>query len=140
MKFSSSSDAKVVADTLSGYVLEDRRLVCHLVAEDANMWGSKFREVDWVALHRARVNAEPKGEGEVEKISKRDSAKIKKKLEKLKGMGIDVDFGEVTGQKTNVAETKKVAVKKGKGKGKGKGNGEEAKGGKATGAKGKKKK
>ncbi|GMH97731.1 hypothetical protein TrVE_jg4328 [Triparma verrucosa] len=117
VKFEDSQTAAIVADTMSGYFLDGRRLVCHLAEEKSGMWGGKFREVDWVGLHRERVNG-PKTEEQIKKSSSRQKSKLEKKMEMLKGMGIDVEVKEIDGSAA-VKKSEKAATPKGKGKRKG---------------------
>lgn len=106
MKFEDSQTAAIVADTMSGYFLDGRRLVCHLAEEKSGMWGGKFRDVDWVGLHREKMNG-PKTDEQIKKSSSRQKSKLEKKMEMLKGMGIDVEVGDIDGSVKEVKEVKK---------------------------------
>ncbi|GMH59899.1 hypothetical protein TL16_g02924 [Triparma laevis f. inornata] len=111
VKFEDSQTAAIVADTMSGYFLDGRRLVCHLVEEKSGMWGGKFRDVDWVGLHREKMNG-PKTDEQIKKSSSRQKSKLEKKMEMLKGMGIDVEVGDIDGSVKEVLEVKEVKKRK----------------------------
>ena len=87
------------------------------------MWGGKFREVDWVELHRANVSKTDKKI--VESRSNRDGKRLRSKMEKIKAMGIDISVEEVEGKERKeelfVEEEKGVKAAKKKKKKKKKG-------------------
>ena len=94
VKFRDNETAGIVSESMSGYFLMERRLVSHVVDEKDvrnDMFSGKFRKIDWVGLHREKVNKERTKEEEEEKV-KGKMSKLDKKMAKLKAMGM-VDYG-----------------------------------------------
>lgn len=97
VEFDDADVAAVVADTMSGYLMGEKRVVCHMVPEDkirVDMFkGSDrmFRKIDWAALHRKKANA-PKSTAQMKTITKRLVGRERKKRDKLKELGIEYDF------------------------------------------------
>jgi nucleolar protein 15 len=89
--------AAVVADTMSGYLMGQKRVVCHVVPKDKVhpdlFKGAKkvFKKIDWAAKHRKKVNR-PKSSDKMKEITQRLVSRERKKRDKLKELGIDYDF------------------------------------------------
>jgi nucleolar protein 15 len=89
--------ANVVADTMSGYLMGQKRLVCHVLPKDKihpNLFkGSEkvFTKVDWAGIHRSIVNR-PKPAEKMKEITKRLVSRERKRRQKLNELGIDYDF------------------------------------------------
>jgi nucleolar protein 15 len=94
-EFADPQVAKIVAETMSGYFLMEKRLVCHVLPQSkvhARMFhGKQWKKIDWRGKHREQVN-KPKSAETMKKITARLIGREKKKREKLKEMGIDYDF------------------------------------------------
>ncbi|CAB1121554.1 unnamed protein product [Ectocarpus sp. CCAP 1310/34] len=97
VEFASPEVAQIVAETMNGYYLFDKQLVCRVLKFEEihpNLFdgaGVKFRKVNWHGLYREKYNADRtqvKDEKHTAKLLKKDKAK-KDKLAKL---GIDYDF------------------------------------------------
>ncbi|CAM9621327.1 unnamed protein product [Ectocarpus sp. 6 AP-2014] len=97
VEFVSPEVAQIVAETMNGYFLFDKQLVCRVLKFEEihpNLFdgaGVKFRKVNWHGLYREKYNADrtqAKDEKHTAKLLKKDKAK-KDKLDKL---GIDYDF------------------------------------------------
>ncbi|CAM9211875.1 unnamed protein product [Ectocarpus sp. 13 AM-2016] len=97
VEFVSPEVAQIVAETMNGYFLFDKQLVCRVLKFEEihpNLFdgaGVKFRKVNWHGLYREKYNADrtpAKDEKHTAKLLKKDKAK-KDKLAKL---GIDYDF------------------------------------------------
>ncbi|GMI45034.1 hypothetical protein TrCOL_g3313 [Triparma columacea] len=138
VKFRDAETAGIVSETMSGYFLMERRLISHVVAEKdvrPDMFSGKFRKVDWVGIHRDKVNRVRTAEEE-EKREKKGRGKLAKKMDKLKAMGlVDYSVDELVGggaagkkKKEEKEVKKKAAAKKGKGKKRVSGEGAEAAG------------
>lgn len=97
VEFANSQVAAIVAETMSGYFLQEKRLVCHIVPLEKirkdlfDGWDRKFTKVDWKGKHREQVNKE-KTADVMNVITKRLLAREQKKKAALKAMGIDYDF------------------------------------------------
>lgn len=64
VEFSSPEVAGIVAETMNGYFLYDKQLVCRVLRFEqihANLFdgaGTKFRKVNWHGLYRKKFNAD----------------------------------------------------------------------------------
>lgn len=64
MEFVSPDVAEIVAETMNGYYLFDKQLVCRVLRFDEihpNLFdgaGVKFRKVNWHGLYRQKYNAD----------------------------------------------------------------------------------
>lgn len=104
--------AAIVADTMSGYFLMEKRLVCHIMPRDKchpNLFdghNKKFIKVDWQGINREQVNKPRTAEG-MKKITARLVKREAAKRKKLEALGIDYDFpGYEAGAEAAAAETK----------------------------------
>jgi nucleolar protein 15 len=97
VEFEDKEVAAVVAETMSGYLLGQKRLVCHIIPKDKiypdlfKGTDKVFRRVNWAAIHRAKVNR-PKSMEKMKKITKRLVSRERKKRNKMKDLGIDYEF------------------------------------------------
>ena len=95
VEFVSQEVAAIVAETMSGYLIDSKRMVCHVLPKDKvhdDMFsGRPFKKVDWAARHRAKVNA-PKSSSKMKVITKRLLGRERQKRIKLAEMGIDYVF------------------------------------------------
>jgi len=96
-EFANSEVASIVAETMNGYFLQDKRLVCHVVPLEkirANLFDGHdraFTKVDWQARHREQVNKERPADV-MNVITKRLLAREEKKKAALKAVGIEYDY------------------------------------------------
>mmetsp|Transcript_1323 Transcript_1323/g.2000 ORF Transcript_1323/g.2000 Transcript_1323/m.2000 type:complete len:316 (-) Transcript_1323:121-1068(-) len=96
-KFEDEEVASIVAGTMSGYLMGEKRLVCHVVPKDkihSNLFkgcNSIFKKVNFRKIHRNKVNR-PKSAEKMKTITKTLISREQKKREKLKELGIDYDF------------------------------------------------
>mmetsp|Transcript_34373 Transcript_34373/g.75248 ORF Transcript_34373/g.75248 Transcript_34373/m.75248 type:complete len:334 (-) Transcript_34373:93-1094(-) len=99
--------AEIVADTMSGYFLLEKRLVCHVVPRDKchpslfDGHNKRFVKIDWQGINREQVNKPRTAEG-MKKITKRLVKRETAKRKKLQALGIDYDF---PGYQAGVGET-----------------------------------
>ena len=95
IEFVSQQVAAVVAETMSGYLIDSKRMVCHVLPKDKvrdDMFSGKpFKKIDWAARHKAKVNA-PKSSSKMKIITKRLLGRERQKRNKLLEMGIEYDF------------------------------------------------
>jgi nucleolar protein 15 len=95
IEFVSQQVAAVVAETMSGYLIDSKRMVCHVLPKDKvrdDMFSGKpFKKIDWAARHKAKVNA-PKSSSKMKIITKRLLGRERQKRNKLLEMGIAYDF------------------------------------------------
>jgi nucleolar protein 15 len=97
IEFQHDNVAKIVADTMDGYYLFDKRLVAHVVpakkVHEQMFAGAnkKFRPIPWRLIARQRHNATKTKEQEETKV-KRLVKKEKRKRKKLKELGIEFEF------------------------------------------------
>ncbi|KAI2498114.1 hypothetical protein MHU86_16366 [Fragilaria crotonensis] len=97
VEFEDPEVAQIVADTMSGYLMGQKRIVCHVLPQDKVhpdlFKGSDrvFKKIDWAGLHRAKVNR-PKPAKKMKEITQRLISRDRKRRERLKAMGIDYDF------------------------------------------------
>lgn len=97
VEFDDEEVAHIVADTMSGYLMGQKRLVCHVLPKDKihpNLFKGAdkvFKKVDWAGIHRGIVNR-PKPAEKMKEITKRLMSRERKRREKLNEMGIDYDF------------------------------------------------
>jgi nucleolar protein 15 len=97
VEFDDPDVAEVVADTMSGYLMGEKRMVCHIVPQDKirpDMFkGShrSFKKVDFAALHRKKVNERKSGK-KMKTITQRLVTRERKKRDQLKKSGIDYEF------------------------------------------------
>mmetsp|Transcript_8387 Transcript_8387/g.12865 ORF Transcript_8387/g.12865 Transcript_8387/m.12865 type:complete len:201 (-) Transcript_8387:9-611(-) len=84
-EFADPQVAKIVAETMSGYFLMEKRLVCHVLPQSkvhARMFhGKQWKKIDWRGKHREQVN-KPKSAETMKKITARLIGREKKKREK----------------------------------------------------------
>lgn len=111
-EFADPQVATIVAETMSGYFLMDKRLVCHVLPQDKvhprMFHGKQWKKIDWRGLHRQQVN-KPKSAERMKKITARLITREKQKREKLKDIGIDYEFpGYEAAGATLKEETQKV--------------------------------
>ncbi|CAM9624867.1 unnamed protein product [Ectocarpus fasciculatus] len=140
VEFVSPEVAQIVAETMNGYFLFDKQLVCRVLKFEEihpNLFdgaGVKFRKVNWHGLYREKYNADrtqAKDEKHTAKLLKKDKAK-KDKLAKL---GIDYDFpGFVATLKDREVATGNSQRPKGAKRNKETAKVEDGKGGKEAGA------
>jgi len=97
VQFSDPEVAKIVADTLQGYFLGKKRLVCHLVEKPDD--GLFFDTDRLIAQRKNDLQAERKRRREnlanaskMKEITARLVQREKKKRKKLQDLGIDYDF------------------------------------------------
>ena len=113
VNFADRDVAKIVADTMSGYFLLERRLISHVLpaeqVRDDMFKAGKFRTVDWRGEHNKKVNR-ARTEKEVEGLSKRQSTRLTGRLEKLRAMGIDVGTADEMGGRAEVEEEEEEVV------------------------------
>lgn len=89
--------AAIVADTMAGYFLMEKRLVCHIMPRDKchpELFAGhdrKFVKIDWQGLNREQVNKPRTAEG-MKKITARLVKREAAKRKKLEALGIDYDF------------------------------------------------
>jgi nucleolar protein 15 len=97
VEFEDPEVAQVVADTMSGYLMGQKRVVCHVLPKEKVhpdlFKGSDrvFKKIDWAGLHRAKVNR-PKPAKKMKEITKRLISRDRTRRERLKAMGIEYDF------------------------------------------------
>ena len=97
VQFVDSEVAAIVADTMSGYFLMEKRLVCHIMPRDkchSELFAGhdrKFVKIDWQGLNREQVNKTRTAEG-MKKITARLVKREIEKRKKLEALGIDYDF------------------------------------------------
>jgi nucleolar protein 15 len=103
IEFQHDNVAQIVADTMDGYYLFDKRLVSHVVpakkVHEKMFAGAnkKFRPIPWRLIARQRHNATKTMEQEETKV-KRLVKREKRKRKKLKELGIDYEFEGYAGQ------------------------------------------
>jgi len=109
-EFADPQVAKIVAETMSGYFLMDKRLVCHVLPQSKVhprlFHGKHWKKIDWRGKHAQQVN-KPKSAETMKKITARLIGREKKKREKLNEMGIDYDFPGYEASSQSVTEEKK---------------------------------
>ena len=97
VEFEESEVATIVAETMSGYLMGQKRVVCHVVPPDKINpetfpdRNQPFVKIDWAAKHRKKVNA-PKSALQMKAITERLLRRERQKRKKLKALGIDYDF------------------------------------------------
>ena len=97
VQFVDAEVAAIVADTMSGYFLMEKRLVCHIMPRDKchpELFAGhdrKFVKIDWQGLNREQVNKPRTAEG-MKKITARLVKREAEKRKKLEALGIDYDF------------------------------------------------
>lgn len=107
VQFSSPQVAKIASDAMSGYFLLEKRLVCHIIPTEKvheNLFPKKpFRKANFRVNNQKSVNRK-RSSSEWEAMTKQQAAREKKKIEKLKKLGIDYEFPVCT-------ETKSAGIK-----------------------------
>ena len=91
-KFQDADVATIVADTLNGYLLSQKKLVSHVLAPDQihkKLFGSSTRTV---YQKNSTKRQGPRSAEKMEEISRRLVEREEEKRKKLKAMGIDYDF------------------------------------------------
>lgn len=112
VEFSDDEVAKIVAETMSGYFLLEKRLVCHILPND------KVHELMFARPKRVPTKAEKQKKARAETNKQRSAdalkgitAKLVKREEtkrkKLAALGIDYDFPGYAGKVQALAEPKK---------------------------------
>lgn len=98
VQFADHEVAKVVADTMSGYFLLEKRLVCHILPADKvhkNMFASTskrpFSKGLWQKRSREESNKKRSSEG-MQKITARLVKREELKRKKFESLGIEYDF------------------------------------------------
>lgn len=94
-RFESPEVAAIVAETLNGHLLFEKRLVSHVLAPEQihkKLFSSDARQVALAKKKAKSTPAEPKSMKKLEEISARLVEKEKEKREKLKKLGIYYDF------------------------------------------------
>jgi len=136
IQFEEPRVAEVVVDTMNGYILEGRHLVCRMVPPQrvhARMFdgaNGKFRHIPWRTVAKNRHNAKrdpQKRKTKLERLMRKENAKRRR----LKEMGLDYEFegyrgivgsvvasrGEPEPEPVPVKSSKKAKSKKTKKKG-----------------------
>lgn len=96
-QFEDEEVASIVSGTMSGYLMGEKRLVCHVVPKDKihpdlfKGYNSIFKKVNFRKINRNKVNR-PKSAEKMKTITKTLIIRERKKREKLKELGIDYDF------------------------------------------------
>lgn len=115
--FADTEVAKIVAETMSGYFLLEKRLVCHVLPND------KVHELMFVRPKRVPTKAEKQKKARAE-VNKRRSADVMKEItvklvkreemkrKKLAALGIDYDFPGYNASAKSVAESNNSSKKK----------------------------
>ncbi|KAK3098830.1 hypothetical protein FSP39_023508, partial [Pinctada imbricata] len=100
IEFEYEAVAKVVAETMNNYLMFERLLKCQLVPSDKvhpDLYKGSERRFSKPKAHRVAIkrhnNLDVKDKEE--KASTRFAKKNKARMEKLREMGIDVDFSSV---------------------------------------------
>ena len=93
-EFDDPEVANVVADTMSGYLMGQRRIVCNIVPPDKIHRGlfRQHKKVDFVSRHRKKVLESTRGARQMKAITARLLKREKGKKDMLKQLGIDYDF------------------------------------------------
>lgn len=97
LEFDSPDVARIVADTMDGYLLFGHKLVCHVIAKDnvhpALFKGAnkKFVKVPWKKIERLRHNKDKEPE-QAEKVADRLVKQETKKRQRIASLGIEYDF------------------------------------------------
>ena len=93
-EFDDPEVANVVADTMSGYLMGQRRIVCNIVPPDKIHRGlfRQHKKVDFVSRHRKKVLESTRGAVQMKAITARLLKREKGKKDMLKQLGIDYDF------------------------------------------------
>ena len=112
-RFQDSEVAAIVADTLNGHLLFQKRLVCHVVPPEQvhnKLFSSKTRTI--FQRRSKLLDKGPKSLEKVKEVTERLRNNEKKKRETLKALGIDYDFpgyeASLTGGGTKKKENKKA--------------------------------
>mmetsp|Transcript_37960 Transcript_37960/g.57786 ORF Transcript_37960/g.57786 Transcript_37960/m.57786 type:complete len:315 (+) Transcript_37960:140-1084(+) len=103
--------AAIVAETMSGYFLGKKRLVCHLVPQEKvheKMFQQKNLQFAKTTTEKNKrnVNANNKTKEHMEKITKKLIDRETKKRDRLKKLGIDYDFPGYAKSAADAATTK----------------------------------
>lgn len=115
VKFADPEVAKIVAETMQGYFLGKRRLVCHLVTKTEK---GMFYNTDKVIAKRKRdLEVERKQReqnlaslSKLKEITGKLVAREKKKRKKFQELGIDYDFPGYEGSAVNVIDDEEESV------------------------------
>mmetsp|Transcript_3153 Transcript_3153/g.4470 ORF Transcript_3153/g.4470 Transcript_3153/m.4470 type:complete len:226 (-) Transcript_3153:273-950(-) len=97
IEFKSPEVAQIVAETMHGYFLEDKQLVCHVVPKEKvhprifQAGSRRLKVEDWQKLAREEHN-KPKTAEQLKKSANRLIKKEDKKRKKLEALGIDYKF------------------------------------------------
>ena len=101
IEFEDSDVAKIVADTMNGYILFDHRLVCHILPAEkihAKLFvgaGKAFRPIPWRLIAKNRHNA-VKSQEQQQKLVSKLLKKEQEKRKRLEAKGIDYEFAGYT--------------------------------------------
>jgi len=97
IQFSSEEIAKIVAETMNGYLLEGKKLVCNIVEKEKvhpRLFRASRRIIkveDWQKFERQRHN-QPKTQKQINSIATRLLKNEDLKRKKLEALGIDYEF------------------------------------------------
>lgn len=123
LQFKDAEVAEVVADTMNGYILEGRHLVCKVVPSERvheRMFAGasrKFRAIPWRTVAKRRHNAKRDPQRRKTKLAhlmRKDNAKRKRLAE----LGIDYDFAGYEGVVQSVHDARAASAAKAGKKGK----------------------
>mmetsp|Transcript_10598 Transcript_10598/g.11886 ORF Transcript_10598/g.11886 Transcript_10598/m.11886 type:complete len:396 (+) Transcript_10598:68-1255(+) len=112
VKFENKEVASIASETMSGYLMGTRRLVCHVIPKDKvhlNFFSKAdriFTKIDFGKIHRNKVN-KPKSIKRMREITRSLINREEKKRAKLKEMGIDYDFPGYKKQYTETSDQSK---------------------------------
>merc|ERR1712071_390763 len=105
--------AKIVADTMSGYFLMDKRLVCHIIPSDKvhpQLFvgaGKKFKIVNGSQLFANELDQKLSTLNGIKQISKNLIKRDKAKRAKLTALGIDYDYPPIERKAKLESDTKR---------------------------------
>lgn len=120
LQFADAEVAQIVAETMSGYFLMNRRLVCHVVPKEKihpelfdgmnNRSKLSFQTVkNWQEKNRNDVN-KPKSLDGTKKITEKLIQREKAKRSKLSALGIDYSFPGYTGSLSSKSKDEEESV------------------------------
>lgn len=102
VRFADVGVARIVADTMSGYLVANRRIVCHVMPKDKihpklfRGAGKRFKVHDRQKIISKRIKAKLSTEEGVRKMSQDMVRKDEKKRRKLAAMGIEYEYPQLT--------------------------------------------
>jgi nucleolar protein 15 len=123
VEFASTDVARVVAETMDGYLIPPQRMVAKVVENvDERVWrgaNKVFKTVPWRRLYAERLEGKRSRE-RWDKLVRREEGRERKRTERIRELGIEYE-GPVRGEKRKAEETqeqtevpKEAPVKKGK--------------------------